>query len=58
MPISERNMVLPGLKGESENERRDSTQRVLEAAMDVAQPLRQHGVYPGQTEEMLRAQDI
>ena len=39
-------------------ERRDGTQRLLEAAMDIAQPMRQHGIYPEQTTEMLRAQDI
>lgn len=39
-------------------ERRDGTQRILEAAMDIAQPMRKHGVYPEQTTEMLRAQDI
>lgn len=39
-------------------ERRDSTQRILEAAMDIAQPMRKHGIYPEQTTEMLRAQDI
>ena len=47
-----------GLDFNARIERRNSTQRVLEAAMDVAQPLRQYGVYPGQTEEMRRAQDI
>lgn len=47
-----------GLDFNARIERRNSTQRVLETAMDVAQPLRQHGIYPGQTEEMLRAQDI
>lgn len=39
-------------------ERRDGTQRILEAAMDIAQPMRKHGIYPEQTTEMLRAQDI
>lgn len=39
-------------------ERRNGTQRILEAAMDIAQPMRQHGIYPEQTTEMLRAQDI
>ena len=39
-------------------ERRDGTQRILKAAMDIAQPMRKHGIYPEQTTEMLRAQDI
>lgn len=39
-------------------ERRDGTQRILEAAMDIAQPMRKHGIYSEQTTEMLRAQDI
>lgn len=39
-------------------ERRDGTQRILETAMDIAQPMRKHGIYPEQTTEMLRAQDI
>ena len=39
-------------------ERRDGTQRILEAAMDIAQPMRNHGIYPEQTTEMLRAQDV
>ena len=40
------------------NERRWSAEAVFKAALDVAQPMRKHGVYPEQTIEMLRAQDI
>lgn len=40
------------------NERRWSAESVFKAALDVAQPMRKHGVYPEQTIEMLRAQDI
>ena len=39
-------------------ERRDGTQRISEAAMDIAQPMRKHGIYTEQTIEMRRAQDI
>ena len=40
------------------NERRRSAESVFKAALDVAQPMRKHGVYPEQTIEMLRAQDV
>lgn len=40
------------------NERRWSAESVFKAALDVAQPMRKHGVYPEQTIEMRRAQDI
>ena len=39
-------------------ERRSSADEVFRAAMDVAQPMRKHGVAPDQSLEMLRAQDI
>ena len=39
-------------------ERRSSANEVFCAAMDVAQPMRKHGVVPDQSLEMLRAQDI
>ena len=39
-------------------ERRSSADEVFRAALDVAQPMRKHGVYPEQTIEMRRAQDI
>ena len=50
-------------KGNSEKfnscvERMSSSRVVFDAALNVAQPMRKHGVYPEQTVEMLRAQDI
>ena len=40
------------------NERRWSVESVFKSALDVAQPMRKHGIYPEQTIEMRRAQDI
>ena len=39
-------------------ERMSSSKMVFEAALEVAQPMRKNGVYPEQTIEMRRAQDI
>ena len=39
-------------------ERMSSSQIVFEVALNVAQPMRKHGVCPEQTIEMLQAQDI